>query len=146
MRLLREDFKSNKLGVLRSGRDWDGIVQNCMKGQFWGRFFTQSLGLRWPIKKNVRVPKTVTWCNRPFPSFPRPLYQKYVKCSAFDMEMIFYSHANKTHFHKKGSALGLILKVKGFWNSEVAYSTWHLNSPVQRATSKWPIRCNNRVG
>ena len=44
MRLLREDFKSNKLGVLRSGRDWDGIVPNCMKGQFWGRFFTQSLG------------------------------------------------------------------------------------------------------
>ena len=30
----------------------------------------------------------------------------------FDMEMIFHSHANKTHFHKKGYALGLILKVK----------------------------------
>ena len=34
MRLLREDSKSNKLGVLRSARDWDGIVPNCIKGQF----------------------------------------------------------------------------------------------------------------
>ena len=37
------------------------------------------------------------------------------------MEMIFYSRANKTHFHKKGFALGLILKVRGF------------------ETRKWPI-------
>ena len=52
--------------------------------------------------------------NRPFPSSPGPLYQNEVKCSAFDMEMIFHSHANKTHFHKKGCALGLILKVRVF--------------------------------
>ena len=53
--------------------------------------------------------------NKPFPSSPRPLYQNKVtcKCSAFDMEMIFHSHANKTHYHKKGCALGLILKVRG---------------------------------
>ena len=30
------------------------------------------------------------------------------------MEMIFHSHANKTHFHKKGCALGLILRVRVF--------------------------------
>ena len=35
------------------------------------------------------------------------------------MEMIFHSHANKTHFHKKGCAL---LKVRNF------------------GTRKWPIR------
>ena len=28
------------------------------------------------------------------------------------MGMIFHSHANKTHFHKKGCALDLILKVR----------------------------------
>ena len=28
------------------------------------------------------------------------------------MEMIFHSQANKTHFYKKGCALGLILKVR----------------------------------
>ena len=54
-------------------------------------------------------------------SSPGPMYQNEVKCSAF-MEMIFHSHhANKTHFHKKGCALGLILKVRDF------------------ETRKWPI-------
>ena len=37
------------------------------------------------------------------------------------MEVIFHSHANKTHFHMKGCALGLILKVRIF------------------RTRKWPI-------
>ena len=37
------------------------------------------------------------------------------------MKIIFDSHANKTHFHKKGCALGLILKVKVL------------------GTQKWPI-------
>ena len=54
-------------------------------------------------------------------SSPGPLYQNEVKCSAFGIEMIFHSHANKTHFHKEGCALGLILKVRVF-------GTW-----------KWPI-------
>ena len=43
------------------------------------------------------------------------------RCSAFDMEIIFHSHANNTHFHKKGCAPSLILKVRVFGNSEVAY-------------------------
>ena len=55
-----------------------------------------------------------TYHNRPFQSFPEPLYQNEVKCSAFDMEMIFHSHANKTQFHKKGWAPGLILKLRVF--------------------------------
>ena len=50
------------------------------------------------------------------------LYQNEVKCSAFDMEMIFHSHANKTHFHKKGCALGLILKVRVFGTRK-----WHIS-------------------
>ena len=61
--------------------------------------------------------------NRSFPSSPGPLYQNEVKCSAFDMQIIFHSHANKTHFHKKGCALGLILKARVF------------------ETRKWPIEC-----
>ena len=35
--------------------------------------------------------------------------------------MIFHSHERKTHFHKKGCALGLILKVRVF------------------GTCKWPV-------
>ena len=56
--------------------------------------------------------------NRPSPSSPGPLYQNEVRCSAFDMGMIF---------HKKGCALGLILKVRVF------------------ETRKWPILCMNQV-
>ena len=59
--------------------------------------------------------------NRPFPSSPGSLFQKKGRCSAFDMEIIFHSHANKTHFHKKGCAPSLILKVRIF------------------GTRKWPI-------
>ena len=59
--------------------------------------------------------------NGPFSSSSGPLYQNEVKYSAFDMEIIFHSHANKTHFHKKGCTLGLILKVRVF------------------GTRKWPI-------
>ena len=52
--------------------------------------------------------------NRPFPSFPGPLSQNEVRCSAFDMEIIFYSHTNETHFDMRGCALDLILKVSIF--------------------------------
>ena len=38
----------------------------------------------------------------------------------FDVKMIFYSHANKTHFHKKGFALSLVMKVRVSWNQEMA--------------------------
>ena len=41
------------------------------------------------------------------------------------MEIIFHSHANKTHFHKKGCAPSLILKVRVFGNR------------------KWPIGFSN---
>ena len=50
--------------------------------------------------------------NRPFSSLSGTLYQNEVKCSAFDTQMIFHSHANKPHFHKTGCVLGLVLKVR----------------------------------
>ena len=34
------------------------------------------------------------------------------KCETIDMKIIFYSHVNKTHLHKKGMALSLVLKVR----------------------------------
>ena len=45
--------------------------------------------------------------NGPFPSVPKPLFQSEAKCEVFDMKMIYYSHANKTHFYQKGFALSL---------------------------------------
>ena len=46
-----------------------------------------------------------------------PLFQNEGRCSAFDMEIIFHSHANKAHFHKKGCAPSLI-ESESFRNSE----------------------------
>ena len=67
------------------------------------------------------APGTRASSNTSFPSSTGPLYQNEVKCSAFDIKMIFNSNANKTHFHKKGFELGLILKMRIF------------------RTQKWPI-------
>ena len=47
------------------------------------------------------------------------LYQN--ECSAFDVEMIFHSQANKTRFDKKGCVLGLILKVRVYWSVGKAF-------------------------
>ena len=63
---------------------------------------------------NRRNESQATKFHRPFPSSPGPLYQNEVKCSALDMEMICHSHTNKTHFHKKRCAFGLILKERVF--------------------------------
>ena len=52
------------------------------------------------------------------------------------MEIIFHSHANRTHFHKKG-ALGLILKVRVFGTRKRPFftlSSLSLMSSVTRLT------------
>ena len=53
--------------------------------------------------------------------YPKPQFQSEAKCKTFDMKAIFYSYANKSHFHKKGFALSLVLKVRAF------------------ETRKWPV-------
>ena len=55
------------------------------------------------------------------PNCPKPLFENEAKCEAIDVKMIFSSHANKTHFHKKGFTLGLVLIVRVF------------------GTRKWPV-------
>ena len=55
--------------------------------------------------------------RRPFLSCLKSVFQSEAKRKAIDMKMNFYSHVNKTHFHKKGFALSLALKVRvlGTW-------------------------------
>ena len=48
--------------------------------------------------------------NRPFPV----ALSLSVKARLSANPLIFYSHANKTHFHKKGFVLYIILKVRVF--------------------------------
>lgn len=86
-----------------------------------------------------RNPSEYQFKNRPSPICSKPLFQTEAKCDTIDqprsqvlsppwergctidMNIIFYCDANKTHFYRKGFALGLVLKVK-FWNSEMAYN------------------------
>ena len=88
----------------------------------WKLYYIVFREWRRGVLKRVIAVEFVYYINRPFPSSPRPLYQNEIKCSVFDEEMIFHSHANKTQFHKKGcmctwSHFGS----ECFGNSEVAY-------------------------
>ena len=72
---------------------------------------------------------------------PRSLYQNEVKCSAFDMEIIFHSHANKTHFHKKGCVLGLTRKwpviSTDLFFASLFKSRWVASKPEIKQRSLW---------
>ena len=103
-------FLESLLGTRRSAIGW--IFYPCPKWQ-------SQTSLRKLTRPSFPLVSKVA--NKPFPSSPGPLYQNEIKFPAFDMEMIFHTHANKTHFHEKGCALGLILKVRVF------------------GTRKWPI-------
>ena len=113
------------------GGGWGAVIQTLRDGGGPGlpkTFFRPPPWIRhWFYLSSVSfvqyfVPKTSFHDNRQFPSLPWPLYQSDVKCSAFDMEMIFILMQIKPmHFHKKGCAPGLILNVRVFWNSEDAY-------------------------
>ena len=110
------------------------FLSNTVSGLRLGRF---GMGFQWSQKSTVlHCIFVVLLCcrvysrkrtelgfvrNRLFASFPRALYQNEGKCSAFNMKILFHSHAYKIHFHMKGCALGLILKVRVF------------------GTRKWPI-------
>ena len=50
--------------------------------------------------------------NGPFSSCLKPQFQCEAKCETIDVKIFFYSHSNKTHLHKKGFALSLVLKVR----------------------------------
>ena len=85
--------------------------------------------------------------NRPFPSCPGPLFQNKGRRSAFDMEIIFHSHANKTHFFSRERFCTYPhFESEGFWNSEVAYfkrteqlieKTWGRGCVVLLVSTKW---------
>ena len=50
----------------------------------------------------------------PFSSSKNSHLQSEAKCEAIDVKMIFNYDANKTHFHNKGFAFSLVLKVRYF--------------------------------
>ena len=83
--------------------------------------WTTSVDHPWILKMNFtrgltnfKNLKCKSLCNRPFPSSKKSHFQSEAKCEAIDMKMIFNYDANKTHFHDKGFALSLVLKVRFF--------------------------------
>ena len=80
--------------------------------RYLGSFGWTSLVMigRWQKRETIPEVFAPPWLFE----LPKPLFQNEAECEAIDMEMIFYSHKNKTHFHKKGFALSLVLKVRIF--------------------------------
>ena len=78
--------------------------------RYLGSFGWTSLVMigRWQKRETIPEVFAPLWLFE----LPKPLFQNEAECEAIDMEMIFYSHTNKTHFHKKGFALSLVLKVR----------------------------------
>ena len=72
----------------------------------------------------VQLQTSLILFNRPFPISKKFHFPNEAKCETFVVEMSFNYDANKTHFHNKGFALSLVLKVKLF------------------GTRKWPISFN----
>ena len=105
----------------------------------YSRYWTGTTSLQWTLvlsfafEDSLResrlqaIPSPIPGIpNRPFPSSPSPLFQNESKCETFHMKMSsacsFYFHANQSHFHKNGFALGLAMKQRHKGNSEVACS------------------------
>jgi len=64
------------------------------------------------VEGNICWVSCVCVFNRPFPRCLKPLFQSEAQCEAIDMKMIFYSHANRTHFNIKLLHLHLALFLK----------------------------------
>ena len=85
----------------------------------WLILSSSSLGIMHNVLK-IKQEQLLQKEGSPFLSCFKPLPQSKAKCEAIDMEMKFYTHANKTHFHKKGFALCFVFKVRVlFWNLEM---------------------------
>ena len=56
----------------------------------------------------------------PATTMTKSLFQSEARCEAIDMKMKFYSHANETHYRKKGFALSLGLKMRVFGTHKLA--------------------------
>ena len=65
------------------------------------------------ISTNCRI-ESMRFLGKTTIEFLRVCIKTRLSSPAFDMEIIFHAHANKTHFYKKGCAIGLILKVRVF--------------------------------
>ena len=82
----------------------------------WRLCTTWMAGCKGPIvDRIIFLPRWKAWARdkiRPFLDSKKSHFQSEANCEAIDMKMIFNYDANKTHFHNKGFALSLVLKVR----------------------------------
>ena len=79
--------------------------------------------------------------DRPFPSSPVPLSQNESKCKlSYENELQFYSHANQSHFHKNGVALGLALKQR-----HKGTRKWSINSLSAFTENQYSVHCDQSL-
>ena len=110
--------KTAQLGRRPLTQKLEPFVMNCcltLSGKGSGRILQFSVSHLWALL--FLALKCCLSCdskNRLFPSSKKSHFQSEVKCEAIDMKMIFNCHGNKTHFHNKGFALSLVLKVRFF--------------------------------
>ena len=64
--------------------------------------------------------------NRSFPSYHKPLFQSEAKCEAFDMKIIFYSHAKASFWNWDYRLLKL----------EIMFIRWKKMGTARKTTSK----------
>ena len=105
---------------MKPGGVWVDVVSNC----------TMGLGTRclrnWA---KIRPPKqfhNAFQHNTDPVSTSKPLFQSEAKCEATD------SHANKSHFHKTGFALGLFFKVRAIGTKKRTITVKYVTGPSYR--------------
>ena len=87
--------------------------------------------------------------NGLFPSCPKLCFKARLSRRPLIWKWIFMAHTNKTQFHKKGSALSLVLKVRvfGTWKENILMFIQKLVSLGTKSTISWtdcqitPIQC-----
>ena len=95
-------------------KETHGQISVLSRREFKG--FLLFLLQRWNAKLKYVYMLRFKWT---FSSYPKPLFQNEAKWEAIVMKTIFYSHANKIHFDKKGFTLSHVWKEWRFGNRKL---------------------------
>ena len=111
--------------TVKPGGVWVDVVSNC----------TMGLGTRCACSwVRIRPPKTShnAFPHKPTQSQPPSLCLKARLSVKLLKRVFFNSHANKSHFHKKGFALGLFFKVRAFGTRKRLITVKYVTGPCYR--------------
>ena len=127
--LLDAFHKGIQLVVFRFG----SFFKPCLAPSFIGFFSPRHRSLfklvsfnnRWYIEDLFQTVVPLQNNERPFLSYLKPLFQSEAKCETINMNMIFNSHVNLTHFHIKGFTLSLPSKYRVLGTGNSLFNWWN---------------------